>query len=252
MLRKLKQFPKGVALVGVVMLTLTAGGLGMVHAQSNQNGNLAQNRHTSTPIWQEVDRQIKLNPANPAPPEVVAQLISLEVAYRDFDGHQHEGIIEINRALKDDVITYFKYAYYLNFPINEVAVASDPRFNFDDNKLMAANITSGFNYRTIAGTTRPSLHGLGEAFDTNPRQNPYVTLDDQGNPVTQPTGASWLSGAPGTLHSAHPLIQLMESRGWVWGGHWTLQDTDGAVTDWQHLQKRLPAAAQDAVTKSEQ
>jgi len=200
-------------------------------------------RHNFTPTWQEVDREIVLNPAKPAPPEVVDQLVSLEVSYRDFQHIPHKDIIEVNRALKDDVISFFKYAYYLNFPIHEVSVSSDPRFNWDDNKLMAANVTSGFNYRTIAGTDRPSQHGLGRAIDVNPRQNPYIVLDDQGNPVVAPRGASWLMGTPGTLHRDHPLIQLMLSRGWVWGGNWTLQDLDGAVIDYQHLQKRAPATS---------
>lgn len=202
--------------------------------------------HDFTPTWQEVNRNIELNPANPAPPEVVAQLVSLEVSYKDFWKRPHKGIIEVNRALKDDVITFFKYAYYLNFSINEVAVSSDPRFNWDDNKLMAANVTSSFNYRTIAGSNTPSQHGLGRAMDVNPRQNPYIVLDDQGNPVVAPRGAEWLAGTPGTLHRDHALIQLMLSRGWVWGGNWTLQDTDGAVIDYQHLQKRAPAASAGA------
>lgn len=213
--------------------------------------NAEHHRRNFTPTWQEVSRDIELNPANPAPPEVVSQLISLEVSYRDFRDRPHKNIIEINRALKDDVIAFFKYAYYLNFPINEVGVASDPRFQWDDDKLMAANVTSGFNYRTIAGTTRPSQHGLGRAMDVNPRQNPYIVLDDQGNPVVAPRGATWLMGTPGTLHRDQPLIQLMQSRGWTWGGTWTLQDTDGAVIDYQHLQKRAsaPAGTQDAARK---
>jgi len=203
-----------------------------------QAADPAHHYDSFTPVWEEVNRQIKVNPANPAPADVLSQIVSLKVAYRDFSRTPHEGIIEVNRDRKDDVITFFKYAYYLNFPINEVGVSSDPRFNWDDNKLMAANVTSGFNYRTIAGTNTPSQHGIGRAFDVNPRQNPYITLDDQGNPVVAPNGAQWLIGAPGTLHKDHPLIQLMTSRGWTWGGNWTLQDLDGAVIDYQHLQKR--------------
>lgn len=233
--------------LAVTAVTLAFGiasfSLSKVRADSSDHHN------SFTPVWQEVNREIKLNPANPAPPEVTSQLVSLQVAYRDFQHVPHEGIIEVNSALKDDVITFFKYAYYLNFPINEVGVSSDPRFNWDDNKLMAANITSGFNYRTIAGTNRPSQHGLGRAFDVNPRQNPYITLDDQGNPVVAPKGAAWLTGTAGTLHKDHPLIQLMQSRGWTWGGTWTLQDTDGAVIDYQHLQKRAPTTALSANDK---
>lgn len=227
---------KTLAAVFVAALLVFSGAKVMATSSSTDS-----RRHDFTPTWQEVNRDIVLNPANPAPQEVVSQLVSLEVSYRDFQNRPHKDIIEVNRALKDDVISFFKYAYYLNFPIQEVGISSDPRFKWDDDKLMAANITSGFNYRTIAGSNTPSQHGLGRAMDVNPRQNPYIVLDDQGNPVVAPKGASWLMGTPGTLHRDHPLIQLMLSRGWVWGGNWTLQDLDGAVIDYQHLQKRAPA-----------
>lgn len=225
------------AAVGVAVLALSLGGTHFANAAQDTTN------HDRTPVWEEVQRPIQLNPANPAPPEVVAQLVSLKVTYHDFRGKQQQGIIEVNKDLKDDVISFFTYAYYLNFPINQVAVASDPQYNFDDNKLMDANVTSSFNYRTVAGTTRPSLHGLGRAFDVNPRQNPYITLDAAGNPLVQPAKAQWLSGAEGTLHHEQPLVQLMRSKGWTWGGDWTLQDLDGAVIDYQHLQKRAPAPA---------
>jgi hypothetical protein len=227
------------AVAGVAVLALSLGGTHFAKAAQDDSAR----HHEQAPVWEEVQRTIKTNPANPAPADVLAQLVSLKVAYHDFSGRQQQGIIEVNKDLKDDVISFFKYAYYLNFPINEVAVASDPRFNFDDNKLMAANITSSFNYRTIAGTDRPSTHGLGRAFDVNPRQNPYITLDDAGNPVVQPAKAQWLPGTSGTLHHDQPLIQLMRSKGWTWGGDWTLQDLDGAVIDYQHLQKRAPTTA---------
>ncbi len=240
MVLKLKSLRK--AALAVMAITVLVGAAGMSYAKVNA-ADEAQHHDDFTPSWEEVNRTITLNPNNPAPADVVSQLVSLKVAYRDFQSRPHEGIIEVNRALKDDVISFFKYAYYLNFPINEVGVSSDSRFKWDDNKLMAANVTSGFNYRTVAGTNNPSQHGLGRAFDVNPRQNPYITLDDQGNPVVAPKGASWLSGTAGTLHEDHPLIQLMKSHGWAWGGNWTLQDLDGAVIDYQHLQKRAPAPA---------
>lgn len=234
MLKNLRQLRKSAVLI-VALVVASGATLGVAHAQSG-----GRKSSHDAPVWQEVNRQIKLNPANPAPPDVVAQLVSLEVAYKDFNGWQHEGIIEVNRALESDVITFFKYAYYTNFPINKVAPASD--YQWDDNKLAAADVSSGFNYRTIAGTSTPSQHGLGRAIDINDRENPYITLNDRGDPVTEPAGAQWLPGAPGTLSNDHLLIQLMKSRGWVWGGNWTLQDTDGAVIDYQHLQKKAAPA----------
>jgi len=242
MSRDISRLRKGLAvLAGLVVVAGSSFGIVNAQADTRHHGSTGQ-----TPVWEEVSRTIKVNPNNPAPPEVLDQLVSLNVAYKDFYHMQHQGIIEVNKDRKDDTIAFFKYAYYLNFPIKEVAVSSDPRFSWDDNKLMAADITSGFNYRTIAGTNTPSQHGLGRAFDVNPRENPYITLDDAGNPVVAPQGAQWLSGTPGTLHGDHPLVQLMESRGWAWGGRWTLQDLDGAVIDYQHFQKRAPAPANAA------
>ncbi len=241
MLQTISKLQRGLAVFASVAV-LTGASFGVVQAQ-----NSASQRHNSQPpVWEQVSRTVKINPNNPAPQEVIDQLVSLNVAYKGFDGRQHQDIIEVNKAFKDDTITFFKYAYYLNFPIREVGVSSDSRFKWDDNKLMAADITSGFNYRAIAGSTAPSSHGAGRAIDVNPRENPYITLDDNGNPNVAPAGAQWLSGAPGTLSGDHPLVQLMESRGWAWGGRWTLQDTDGAVIDYQHFQKKLPATTSTA------
>jgi poly-gamma-glutamate synthesis protein (capsule biosynthesis protein) len=231
------------AVFGLAVLASSTIGLHVVNAQAGTH-----HRTNNPPVWEEVDREIKVNPAKPAPKEVLDQIVSLKVTYKDFKGYQRNGIIEVNRDRKDDTIAFFKYAYYLNFPIKEVAVSSDPRFNWDDDKLMAADVTSGFNYRTVAGTSTPSQHGIGRAFDVNPRENPYITLDEQGNPVVAPEHASWQIGKPGTLHGDHPLVQLMESRGWIWGGRWTLQDTDGAVIDYQHFQKRATATSTEATT----
>lgn len=245
MFSRVSHLSKSVAIF-IMIAAIVGGGVGMVAAQNDNH------KHSSEkPVWQEVERPIKLNPDKPAPQEIIEQLVSLKVTYRDMDKQQRQGIIEVNRSLKDDVLTFFKYAYYLNFPVNEVVVSSDPRYKWDDNKLMAANATSGFNYRTISGGTTPSQHGLGRAIDVNPRQNPYITLDEQGTPLTAPKDASWLPGTPGTLHDKQPLIQLMESRGWSWGGRWTLQDEDGAVIDYQHLQKRAPVNSSAQAVKSE-
>lgn len=239
MTQKLRHSGVKFFMLAVLSLAAVVGSVGVVVAQRDSGG-----KRNPVPVWEEVDREIQVNPAKPAPADVLAQLVSLKVTYRDFEGRTRYGIIEVNRELKEDTITYFKYAYHLRFPMKEVVVSSDPRFAWDDEKLMAANATSCFNYRTIAGTDRPSQHGLGRACDVNPRQNPYIMLNEQGDPVVQPAYAAWNIGTPGTLHGDHPLIQLMEHRGWVWGGRWTLQDDDGAVIDYQHLQKRAanPAA----------
>jgi hypothetical protein len=100
---------------------------------------------------------------------------------------------------------------------------------------MAQNISSGFNYRTIAGTTEVSLHGKGMAFDVNPRINPYIRYEN-GVQIIAPHSASYNPKAPGTLHATHPLVVHMKSLGWEWGGDWLPQS--GRV-DYQHFQKEI-------------
>ena len=48
-------------------------------------------------------------------------------------------------------------------------------YGANDEKSMAANNTSAFNYRVISGTTKLSNHSYGMAIDINPRINPYIT-----------------------------------------------------------------------------
>ena len=47
----------------------------------------------------------------------------------------------------------------------------------DDDRSMAANNTSGYNCRRVAGSASWSEHAYGAAIDINPVQNPYVTSD---------------------------------------------------------------------------
>jgi peptidoglycan L-alanyl-D-glutamate endopeptidase CwlK len=175
------------------------------------------------------------NPEQSCPPEILKQQASLEVSYLDFDGATHSGIIEVNERVADDVRAFFEQALALNFPIGMVAPASDISYKWNDDRLMEANVSSGFNYRLIAGTDTPSLHGSGQAFDINPRQNPYIRYE-YNQEIVAPIGAVWQPTEPGTLSAQHPLVEFMIERGWEWGGNWSAES--GRV-DYQHFQKRL-------------
>jgi hypothetical protein len=99
---------------------------------------------------------------------------------------------------------------------------------------MEDNVSSGFNYRLIAGTDKPSLHALGRAFDINPRQNPYIRYERR-EIIAQPKQSKWDKSRPGTLFADHPLVKMMEGFGWEWGGHWS---QESGRTDYQHFQKK--------------
>lgn len=150
----------------------------------------------------------------------------------DFAGRRQFGIIEINRAVAADVEGFFHKALELGFPIEKIARASD--FGWDDYAMMAANVTSGFNYRTIPDKQIMSNHAYGLALDVNTRLNPYVVYGEAGD-VVHPAGAAWRPGTPGTLTGDHPLVVFMKDNGWTWGGDW-VQGVHHAV-DYQHFEK---------------
>jgi len=177
---------------------------------------------------------IKLNPERPAPAVIVEKVLSITVTYLGFDGATHKGVIEIQTDLALDVQGFFELAFQTQFPIERVVRSSDPEFGWDDDKLITANTTSGFNYRLIKGTDRPSLHGLGRAIDVNTRLNPYIRHAD-GDVEVDPPGASWNPEIPGTLTADHPLVRFMKDRGWEWGGDWT---PESGRTDYQHFEKK--------------
>lgn len=183
----------------------------------------------------ESKRQVLSNPNQSCPPEILKQQVGIEVKYVGFDGLPQSGIIEVNEAVADDVKTFFERALLLSFPIEKIAPASDSQYLWNDDALMGANVSSGFNYRLIAGSDTSSLHGKGLAFDVNPRQNPYIRYED-GQEIVAPKGALWQPDQPGTLSAEHPLVQFMIERGWEWGGNWTAES--GRV-DYQHFQKNI-------------
>jgi hypothetical protein len=71
------------------------------------------------------------------------------------------------------------------------------------------------NWRTIAGTNRPSPHSWGIAFDLNPRHGAYWRWQKS------PTPASILN-----LRQSYPqaIVKIFEAQGFIWGGKWSHYD----------------------------
>jgi peptidoglycan LD-endopeptidase CwlK len=168
------------------------------------------------------------NPARMCPLDLWEAQKVLSVRYVGFDGTIHEGQIVIHEEVMNDVRELFELMLELKFPVKSVIPMSDPRFAWDDDRSMAANNSSGFNFRTIMGTDRISWHGYGRAIDINPAENPYVTSRG-----IFPPGAAYELGRPGTISSDSEIVRFMESRGWIWGGRWK------DLKDYQHFEKPL-------------
>lgn len=177
------------------------------------------------------------NPLLPAPAEVLAKQVLIEVQYLSFDGLLHQGQVVAHQDVARDIEAFFEQALILKFPIYSVIPIADPRFNFDDEISCNQNNTSGYNYREITGGGKISNHSRGLAFDVNTVQNVYVRYDEAGKETYRlPIAAHYDMNAPGTLYKEHPLVHFMETRGWTWGGSWS--PINGPV-DYQHFEKPI-------------
>lgn len=176
-----------------------------------------------------LEEALRQNPAMVAPKEILERMRLVSVRYYSFDDALHAGQIVVDYRLEDDIIKVFEAIVTERFPIHAAIPSSDSRYEWDDNRLMAANVSSSFNYRTIAGTQKLSLHALGQAIDINPLLNPYIS--STGN--VSPEGAVYDITKPGTIGKTSFLVGLFYGLGWTWGGYW--QDRK----DYQHFEKKL-------------
>lgn len=158
------------------------------------------------------------------PDAIRRDLTLVTVSYWSFDHRVHRGQIVIHKDLASDVRAIFRELRWRRFPIAHVVPVV--RYGWSDEASMAANNTSGFNYRTVPGQTKLSNHAYGRAVDINPVQNPYM---QQG--VASPPGAVYDPAQPGTITDG-PIVRAFEKRGWRWGGRWRIE------TDWQHFDKK--------------
>ncbi len=158
-----------------------------------------------------------------APERVRKSLAIVDVRYRGFDARAHAGQIVVRKDLAREVQSIFRNLERLRFPI--ARVVSVARYGWSDNASMAANNTSGFNYRRKPGERGMSRHAFGTAIDLNPRQNPYVL-----GKVVLPPGARHRAGVRGTIVDG-PVVRAFTRRGWQWGGHFRRHK------DWQRFYK---------------
>lgn len=160
-----------------------------------------------------------------APPEVLQGLRLIAVRYRGFDGRCHAGQLVLRRELAEEVQELFALMEGWRFPIR--CAVPIVRHGWSDEASMAADNTSAFNYRFIAGTDRLSCHATGRAIDINPFRNPAIYPDGR----IAPAGARYCPGDPGTFTGGDPVVLAFRERGWRWGGDFT------HLSDYHHFEK---------------
>jgi hypothetical protein len=167
----------------------------------------------------------------PGCPVPLTDLRYLKITYVGFDGHAHTGEMVIHRDYAMQVATVFKRLYDRRWPIRRMRLVDD--YGGDDNLSMAANNTSGFNCRRIAGSLSWSAHAYGAAIDINPLQNPDLTgasvAPRGGRPFAAVDRSADSHPPPGLITANGPVVRAFARIGWEWGGNWSSRK------DFQHF-----------------
>ena len=122
-----------------------------------------------------------------------------------FDERVRVGRIVVHRDVAADVVAVFRRLFAARFPVERMVPVE--AFGSGDDRVMAANDTSGFNCREATGQPGVwSEHSYGRAIDVNPLQNPYV----DGGTVLPPAGRKFLDRSverPGMIHDGDEVVR---------------------------------------------
>lgn len=144
-------------------------------------------------------------------------LAYLRLAHVTFDGGIAEGELVVAADLAIRAVAVFRRLYRLGFPIRGMKLVDE--FGASDDRSMAADNSSAFNFRVIAGTNTLSQHALGRAIDINPVENPWRRPDrivpEQGRVFADRTNVR-----PGMIVRPGPVVAVFDELGWEWGGDW--------------------------------
>jgi D-alanyl-D-alanine carboxypeptidase len=184
-----------------------------------------------TPITPERCAHMKARRVlNAGAPVGCDRLRLLSFAYLGFDGQTHpDAELVVLDAVADHVLAIFVALRERGFPIAGVKLMD--AFNGNDDAAIAANNTSSFNVRAVAGSGNISLHSYGVAIDLNPVQNPYVIRTTNGLIVEPRSAGAYANRRNQRPGMAEPVIALFAAHGFAeWGGRWA------NPTDYQHFQ----------------
>jgi hypothetical protein len=136
-----------------------------------------------------------------APREVLDSLCLIDVRYCGFDGRRHKGQLVIHHDLAEELQELFALMEQRRFPV--AGVTPIVCFGWSDEASMAADNSSAFNYRLIAGTDRLSQHALGRAV-TGPSRQAILWSEPSGRKAGAGAGISPISGITTILKRPRP------------------------------------------------
>ncbi|MDP4832468.1 MAG: M15 family metallopeptidase [Rickettsiaceae bacterium] len=154
-------------------------------------------------------------------PVEIKRLKLLTVSHYNFDHQISSGQIIVLDKISQSVLHIFQELLLLKFPIYSIKLMND--FNGSDELSMAANNSSCFNFRPIAGTKTLSMHSYGLAIDINPVQNPFIVIKDRFQKViVHPKQATeFLNRHNQRSGMVEPIVGIFKKYGFSqWGGGW--------------------------------
>lgn len=153
----------------------------------------------------------------------------LLMLHRNKEGRTQVGEMVCNKAVASDLLAIFRRLYDEGYRIERMVLIDD--YDADDEKSMAANNTTCFNFRFMTGSrTRVSKHGMGMAVDINPLYNPYV----KGETVKPAAARRYVrnrGSIPMAIRHGDLCHTLFLKHGFSWGGAWR------SLKDYQHFEK---------------
>ena len=159
-------------------------------------------------------------------PVALDDLSLITLPHYDLEGAVQTGRLIVATQHAAGVVQVFDALFAARFPVASMRPAHE--FGGDDDRIMAANNTSAFNCRPVAGGSRYSDHSYGHALDLNPLINPYV----RGDRVDPPGGRAYLTrdpAVPGLITADGLAVAAFADAGWKWGGFWK------SAQDYQHF-----------------
>lgn len=144
-------------------------------------------------------------------------LAYLLVDHVTFDGAVACGELVVAGPVAPRARELFRRLFELGFPIRQIRLVDD--FAASDEASMAADNSSAFNFRVIAGTQILSQHALGRAIDINPVENPW-RKPERIVPEAGKAFADRTDIRPGMFVRPGPLVATFDELGWEWGGDW--------------------------------
>ncbi len=156
----------------------------------------------------------------------------IKVLHRNARQEIRLGEMVCHKSIAQDLVHIFEVLYEARYPIERMVLVDE--YEASDDRSMADNNSSCFNYRRIAGSKRLSRHSMGMAVDINPLYNPHVTKRKDGttrcNPATSKAYMNRKTEYPYMIKPNDLCCKLFKKYGFTWGGDWK------SSKDYQHFE----------------